>query len=640
MTHQSTTIALNKLVAWQGNVRKTNADEGIEELAASIAAHGLLQSLVVRPAGKGAKRGKYAVVAGQRRLLALQSLAKAKAIAADTEIPCVIAAGDLYAAELSLAENAVRVPMHPADQFEAFRDLVDAGSSIADIAARFGCSETLVAKRLKLGRVSPVIMAAYRTGEIGLELVQAFTVTDDTTAQERVFAESPLHHLRPRSVRLALTEGEIPSTDKRVKLIGLEAYEAAGGAIRRDLFDPEDGGYVLDAELLDRLVMARLESEADPVRSEGWKWIEVLPELGYEYLSGFERRWAEDVPLSEQEQAEFEALTAEYDELCDSDDEADNKRCDEIDARLDELNERSEFWPDDTLEIAGVIVSLSNNGTLRIERGLIRPEDKPAKPRKPEPEGGNSADEPAIKLSAKLIEDLTAQKSAAISAELAKRADVALAAIVHTLVLQAFYRGARHRSCLKLSFTSTHWRGALSVADECTGLAAIDEAYAHWSHVLPGNPAGLWSWCLSQEQDTLLSLLAVIASRSVNAVIAKHERPDSADKRHANRLAQALALDMGQYFTPTSGNFFSRISGSAIQAAICEAKAVTPAPGWAKLKKAELASLAERQIADTNWLPEPLRIADESESDSDDSEADDLDGDDIESEADLAEAAE
>src|SRR5688572_31575517 len=105
MTHQSTTIALNKLVAWQGNVRKTNANEGIEELAASITAHGLLQSLVVRPAGKGAKRGKYAVVAGQRRLLALQSLAKAKAIAADTEIPCVIAAGDLDATELSLAEN-------------------------------------------------------------------------------------------------------------------------------------------------------------------------------------------------------------------------------------------------------------------------------------------------------------------------------------------------------------------------------------------------------------------------------------------------------------------------------------------------------------------------------------------------------
>jgi hypothetical protein len=70
----TTTIALNKLLAWQGNVRKTDPDKAIDELAASIAAHGLLQSLVVRKD----KRGKYAVVAGQRRLLALKSLRNPK----------------------------------------------------------------------------------------------------------------------------------------------------------------------------------------------------------------------------------------------------------------------------------------------------------------------------------------------------------------------------------------------------------------------------------------------------------------------------------------------------------------------------------------------------------------------------------
>lgn len=41
-------VALNKLTAWKGNVRKTGAKDGISELAASIATHGLLQSLVVR----------------------------------------------------------------------------------------------------------------------------------------------------------------------------------------------------------------------------------------------------------------------------------------------------------------------------------------------------------------------------------------------------------------------------------------------------------------------------------------------------------------------------------------------------------------------------------------------------------------
>jgi ParB family chromosome partitioning protein len=80
----NTTIPLNKLLAWDGNVRKTNADKGIDELAASITAHGLLQSLVVRKD----KRGRYAVFAGRRRLLALQPLAENGNIAETMPIPC------------------------------------------------------------------------------------------------------------------------------------------------------------------------------------------------------------------------------------------------------------------------------------------------------------------------------------------------------------------------------------------------------------------------------------------------------------------------------------------------------------------------------------------------------------------------
>ena len=88
VTHNTITIPLNKLTAWDGNVRKTDADAGIDELAASIASHGLLQSLVVT---KG-KRGKYAVIAGRRRYLALKALAKAGTIEADMPVPCCVAA--------------------------------------------------------------------------------------------------------------------------------------------------------------------------------------------------------------------------------------------------------------------------------------------------------------------------------------------------------------------------------------------------------------------------------------------------------------------------------------------------------------------------------------------------------------------
>jgi ParB/RepB/Spo0J family partition protein len=158
----TTTISFNKLFAWDGNVRKTGSRKGIADLAASIAAHGLLQSLVVRKD----KQGKYAVVAGRRRLLALKALVDAKTLQPDMLIPCTVIGRDADATEIGLAENVKREAMHPADEFEAFRDLTQGGMPAADVAARFGVSETVVRQRLKLADVSPKLIAAYRKGEI------------------------------------------------------------------------------------------------------------------------------------------------------------------------------------------------------------------------------------------------------------------------------------------------------------------------------------------------------------------------------------------------------------------------------------------------------------------------------------------
>jgi ParB family chromosome partitioning protein len=132
-------IPLNKLVPSTANVRKTGASTGIEELAASIKAHGLLQNLHVQPASGG----KYEVVAGGRRLAALKRLAKQKAIAKNFEVPCQVTS-DENGAEISLAENIIRLPMHPADQYEAFKQLADQGKGPQEIAAWFGCSAATV----------------------------------------------------------------------------------------------------------------------------------------------------------------------------------------------------------------------------------------------------------------------------------------------------------------------------------------------------------------------------------------------------------------------------------------------------------------------------------------------------------------
>ena len=64
---------------------------------------------------------------------------------------------------------------------------------------------------------------------------------------------------------------------------------------------------------------------------------------------------------------------------------------------------------------------------------------------------------------------------------------------------------------------------------------------------------------------------------------------------------------MKPYFTPTAENYFTRVGKPQILEAIQEAKGQPPAPAWEKLKKVDLATEAERQIAGTGWLPEILR---------------------------------
>jgi ParB family chromosome partitioning protein len=317
---------------------------------------------------------------------------------------------------LSLVENVVRIAMHPADQFEAFRDLVDRGLDAASVARRFGVTEATVLKRLKLGRLSPAVLDAYRSGEIDLEEAQAFAITDDHMAQERVLSDLPDWNRSPRLIRSQLTEDEIPASDKRVHFVGVDAYEGAGGTVRRDLFDDNHSGTLLDPALLDRLVTDKLASVAESVRAEGWSWIGIEPSLDHATLAEYRRAAPKRVPLTEEQLAEIVSLTAEYDELSDSPEADDGDaavldRLDTIESRLDEIERTQLRWSDPVLATAGAIVSIGWGGKVVIERGLIRGGDAVG----PEPEetAEQSSRAPAG-LPATLVTDLTARKTAAL----------------------------------------------------------------------------------------------------------------------------------------------------------------------------------------------------------------------------------
>ena len=586
-------IPLNKLVLWDGNVRKTGAEEGLEELIASIAAVGVLQSLVVRKTN----RGKYSIIAGRRRFRALSILAERGAIAPDAPVPCRIVPGSADPTEISLTENVMRTPMHPADQFEAFRALVDDGSSVADIAARFGMAEKAVKQRLRLARVSPTVFEAYRGGELTLEQVQAFAVSDDHAAQERVFGELS-HRSDPEDIRDALTQGEIAATDKRARFVTVAAYEEAGGAVKRDLFAAGDEGvFLLDAALLDRLAQQKLQAEAEALKAEGWKWVEAVPELDYEARGEFRVRRPEPLPLSEAAAAEQKALAEEYDRLFSTMEEGNeetSERLDEIEARINELEETACAYTPEVLAIAGAIVTIDPDGETEVLRGIVRPEDEPEEERKPA--------KARPEFSAALVESLTEAKSAAISASLAERPDIALAAIVHGMARSVFNRHGGYSS-LQLKVTVTRFK------EESEGASQLGLAHEKWLERLPEQGNALWQWCLEQDQATLLELLAHCAACTLNAVDLKHDRDCIFRIPHANALAAVLNLDMAKWFTPTAENFFSRVGRTTIVAAITEAKGTPAKRSWDKLKKSELAALAEREIAGTGWLPQTLKAA-------------------------------
>ena len=551
------TIALNQLVHSKANVRQTGRNEGIGELASSIAAHGLRQNLNVLPREDGRR---FEVVAGSRRLRAMQQLVKTGQLPKDAPISCLVLNEDDDATEISLAENAMRSAMHPDDQFEAFRTLIeDKGSSVEDVAARFGVTPAVVRQRLKLANVSPKLRALFRKGEMGLEHVMALAIGDDHAAQEEAWRSLPDWNREPAALKAALTREAMPASDRLVRFIGLEAYMAAGGAVVRDLFDDEDKGYLSDRALVMRLATEKLAAAIAPVQAEGWKW--VKPELTRDYSIPYQRVW----PVADP----------------DGDEDADDS-----------------FAPEDMAR-CGSILRIGHDGTLSIDRGILHPDDAKAEAKADRAAQGKAGT--ADGFSATLTADLTAHRTAALRIELARNPAIALAVTVHALAAALLYQGAA-TSCLDLRAASTDLgRHVAVIADSPAHTAMADEG-ERWGDRLPGNADDLLAWCIEQPRDTLLDLLAFLAGLTVDAVQVHGRGPD-----HADRLAAALALDMTRWWTPSVDGFFLRLPKAALIRALDEAGVEGPGIDLASLKKAPAASRAAEKLAGTGWLPEPLR---------------------------------
>jgi ParB family chromosome partitioning protein len=639
-------IPFNKLVLSQANVRRVKAGVSIEELAEDIARRSLLQSLNVRPVldVEGQETGMFEVPAAGRRFRALKLLVKQKRMNKTQPVPCVVRTDGL-AEEDSLAENVQRVALHPLDQFRAFQTLRDKGLSEEEIAARFFVSPTVIKQRLKLAAVSEKLLEVYAEDGMTPEQLMAFTVTNDHARQEQVWQQlAGTYNKEPYYIRRQLTEGAVRAADKRAQFVGVDVYEAAGGILMRDLFEHDDGGWLQDPALLDRLVIHKLKAEAETLRAEGWKWIAIAPDFPYGHTAGLRRLNGQTVDLTDEERASREALRTELDRLEQEYAEADELP-DEVDQRLGEIEtalaafeERRAVYDPAEVARAGVFVSIDADGNLRIERGYVRPEDEPPvqtiesdggdAPAATDPVGatqravitigangssepeGEGEDNDGVKpLSERLIIELTAHRTLALRDALANDPGMAFAAVLHALCLGAFYRMSSG-TCLEISAKSASFSTQAPGLADSASAKAVEARHQQWAKQLPKDEDDLWAALVAFDGDSQAALFAHCASLSVNAV---HEPWNRSPRRlaHADTLARAVNLNMAAAgWTPNVDNYLGRVPKARILEAVREAKGDASAQLVDHLKKPEMAKEAERLLADTGWLPEPLRTPD------------------------------
>jgi ParB/RepB/Spo0J family partition protein len=368
-------IALKALTPSPLNARRIDKKIAIDELAASILAHGLLQGLSV----VAVDGDRYQVSAGGRRLAALKLLLKRKAITGDFEVPCQVVPADI-AEEASLAENVQRVAMHPLDEVEAFGRLSAEGQTEDAIAARFGASARHVRQRLALSALSPVLKAAFRKGELGLEAARAFCLVSEHDRQEAVFAIMPKPVANAYAVRSYLTQGAVRATDRLARFVGIEAYEAAGGSVRRDLFE-EDLVFLDSPDILNTLATTKLEALREPLLAEGWGWVNVNIGSGRGDAGSMHRIRPEwHTPTQEQiDHANVLSEKAKALELAlegDPDNEAITNELTDVRGSLTALSNSLCYFDPEKQALAGCIISIDFEGSVDTIVGVVAKGDQ------------------------------------------------------------------------------------------------------------------------------------------------------------------------------------------------------------------------------------------------------------------------
>lgn len=589
MTATSTVrkIPLDTLVLSPTNVRKTAPSAAEDaELKASIRTRGLKQNLIVHPAADA--KGMHAVVAGGRRLKALQELAAEGAIPANFKVPCLVEQPG-QALETSLMENTIRAAMHPADEFVAMAALIDAGETIEAVATRFGVSEKHVKQRLRLGKLAPELLDEFRAGEISLEVVTAFTLGADHAAQLAVWRQvKDNSYIQPYTVKRLLTESAIPLDADLGMFVGSEAYEAAGGTITRDLFSGDEDGFMDDAALVRRLAIEKLEKKAAELRPQ-WAWTKAVLDPEYGFMSQYARVRPQPGELPPELAAELERIERRLGELEEVGEEAwtdelmtEAVQLEERHNEIDEIADGLGGYPERDRARAGCIVTIGDDGEFCLHQGLVERSAPRNGSAAASPETEDNGDEPSMSaelegegdqasgprltseqklrkecgFSQLLVDDLKAHRLQITRAHLAANFDVAFDLALYSLCIDLFEHFGYRGHPLDLRATETTLRSSLNdLADTgadrwlATHRAVLEldwlqlpptQSFAALAALPPEEKQRLFAWCIAA---TLKPQLAI------------EDRADPVIECAGRRLT----VGFEDYWRPTAANYWGRV---------------------------------------------------------------------------------
>ena len=446
---------------------------------------------------------------------------------------------------------------------------------------------------------------------------------------------------QPYTIRRMLTEGAVRASDKRAQFIGVDAYVEAGGTVLNDLFQGDDGGWLQDVGLVDMMVAEKLNEASVNIGAEGWRWVEVAPDFAYGHTYGLRQLRGETVPFTPEEEATLAALQQEVDGIETASAEAEelteeqDQRMGELETAIEALNARPVVFDAEEVVRAGAFVSIAADGSLRIERGYVRPEDElPVEPeltdeRHEEGEAsagdaeaeGDEPDGPAIvpatepeedeglrPIPDKLLTELTAHRTLALRHALGERPDVAFLAALHALALGVFYT-YRSDTCLELNLKSVQFGSQAPGLNDTPLACACDERHQSWRSALPKDSGDLWDALDAFDGDSRAALFAPTACRSASTRCMK---PGTVARRRSRTPTGSPRPSTSTWPRAgrrrrTAANFLGRVTKARILQAVAEGRGQRAADRIEHLKKVEMATEAETLLAGSGWLPEPLR---------------------------------